>query len=1159
MAAERGPRIPTPIRGPDLNIVLVPPEFIFPDWWNASRELLAEVAESASQRQISVTAEGSIIPVTVGRDKVGGYITDVLVYQNKLVIMAVWGVGPNEAVENVYFGDQEWTGIVRHYLGGNAEATDATLSAARAKYTANPTDICFSVIEVTATDTLESLNLSAIIKGRNDIFDPRLPSWGAIQTDHAGDGKILWGDVLNVTTGDFSVEFRLKWLGTSGTSTNPIFKKQLGVGDVAFPGWSVWADSAQSLNFSISDGTNEVDELSGHTLSIGDDIHVAMTVDRTGDLVRFFIDGLQISGSPFDSSAVTGSLTNTSNLQSGRPATTTDGFVIDEIRFWNDIRTPAEILANLNNEVDETDSSLKGYWRLNEKSGTTAFDSKGSNDGTISGAASFVDALDVLPDGADAYTSNPSLVQGWFVDDILGETTNKFDLARAADFNSEALATLSGNPIADRGIYRRRIGLTARRAIKKGRWLTVFQEYAQVFLARDGASVRMIPNEDGATVDTVIVKDVIEGTFTKKVNGLARVPNQVTVVYTDINDTDWKDLPVSTPTPGGGVPIREQRVSMPGIQSLAQATRYGIERLNKYTLSRLSGGFDMRDDGLKFIGAEIIALTDVEGASAKKVRLNAPRFRDKGRFALTWNEHDPLMFSNTVVAEPSISDTGLPSPNNVPNVVLSTVSLPDLNPKVNEPQFQTGIYLSTINVRWDALANYPFDHSFELVLKQAGTVVGSVLTTELSGNIGPLEEGLTYDIEVKAIGVFGVKSATAASASIIVDGKNFPPTDVLNFIAFGVGGEIRMRWDNAVDNIAIWRYEIRYGSSGVSWAAATFLTRTDSLQHTSTDVAAGTYDVLIKAIDNAFNESANAAVVTGVEVDQSRDIFLLQSVNAAHASNVSMFLLNDGSYVVDSGETWNALFPTAMNGFTNALYSYQTPGAAEFVSAELDPAAGDVSGQWLAVPVTTIISGSPTSELELFIASVWTAQGVNSVVKEAAKARYKMSGSGDVFIVFPPIPLSINVFAVTEDGSEMSIGGGECSTANAGTQLEDTTATLQTDLVKVGDVVKNLSDGSKGTVSSIASETVLVHSALAGGANNDWEVGDNYAIGSKITLAAEFTKIKEIVLTPNNTSNPVSFEPDDIIVGNPTSFLVFGFDTFNEEVAEPFLWTFEGI
>lgn len=139
------------------------------------------------------------------------------------------------------------------------------------------------------------------------------------------------------------------------------------------------------------------------------------------------------------------------------------------------------------------------------------------------------------------------------------------------------------------------------------------------------------------------------------------------------------------------------------------------------------------------------------------------------------------------------------------------------------------------------------------------------------------------------------------------------------------------------------------------------------------------------------------------------------------------------------------------------------------------------------------------------------------------------------------------------------MSGGECTTANAGTTLIDVNGSFSDDNVNAGDVVVNLTDGSSAVVTSVTNNSTLVHEALSGGLENDWDVDDLYAIGTKIQLTGTFSASKSITITPDSPTAPVQFMVDDIQYGNPTSFLVYGFDFTGEEVSEPFLWNFEGV
>ncbi len=77
---------------------------------------------------------------------------------------------------------------------------------------------------------------------------------------------------------------------------------------------------------------------------------------------------------------------------------------------------------------------------------------------------------------------------------------------------------------------------------------------------------------------------------------------------------------------------------------------------------------------------------------------------------------------------------------------------------------------------------------------------------------------------------------------------------------------------------------------------------------------------------------------------------------------------------------------------------------------------------------------------------------------------------------------------------------GTATSADApGTQLTDTSGLFQTGgvgipVVAVDMKVINITDGSSALVTGITSDSVLTHGALAGGTNDDWGIGDKYAI-----------------------------------------------------------------
>ena len=107
------------------------------------------------------------------------------------------------------------------------------------------------------------------------------------------------------------------------------------------------------------------------TLSVGTWQHVAMVFDSSLD-ASFYVNGTFVE-------TVLGSGATTSNdtsLDIGAANGTTEYFdgQIDEVRIWSDVRTAAEISANVYTPLKGNEAGLVGYWNFDEGSGTTSTD-----------------------------------------------------------------------------------------------------------------------------------------------------------------------------------------------------------------------------------------------------------------------------------------------------------------------------------------------------------------------------------------------------------------------------------------------------------------------------------------------------------------------------------------------------------------------------------------------------------------------------------------------------------------------------------------------------------------------------------------------------------------------------------------------------------------
>lgn len=134
--------------------------------------------------------------------------------------------------------------------------------------------------------------------------------------------------------------------------------------------------------------------------------------------------------------------------------------------------------------------------------------------------------------------------------------------------------------------------------------------------------------------------------------------------------------------------------------------------------------------------------------------------------------------------------------------------------------------------------------------------------------ISPVEDGVKYDVRVRAVNVVGVRSSWLTVTGHTVIGKTAPPPDVDSFrVARMADGTRRFDWrmdDIPADVRVGGGYRIRYSlDPGAAWEDMTAL-HSGLLQaspYETNDLAAGTYRFGIKAVDSSGNESTNALYI----------------------------------------------------------------------------------------------------------------------------------------------------------------------------------------------------------------------------------------------------------------------------------------------------------
>ena len=150
--------------------------------------------------------------------------------------------------------------------------------------------------------------------------------------------------------------------------------------------WGWYASDEGKLRiYAYKENGSGHEMLTNTVFQTGQWYHFAFT--SNGSNVVFYVNGVYDSEHAHD--VVLGGSENISPFRFGGYYTNGNLWpfngTMDEVRLWNDVRTEDEIRQNMYRELPDPsgEGNLIAYYKLNETSGTTADDSKGSYDGTL--------------------------------------------------------------------------------------------------------------------------------------------------------------------------------------------------------------------------------------------------------------------------------------------------------------------------------------------------------------------------------------------------------------------------------------------------------------------------------------------------------------------------------------------------------------------------------------------------------------------------------------------------------------------------------------------------------------------------------------------------------------------------------------------------------
>lgn len=680
-----------------------------------------------------------------------------------------------------------------------------------------------------------------------------------------------------------------------------------------------------------------------------------------------------------------------------------------------------------------------------------------------------------------AWSDNPALCLADFIGSTvygLGRTTSGVDAAA-----NECDALVGGQK-------RRLLGLAISDVAPTRQHIEALRVYAGVWLVDDGGSIKFVLDRPRATDHTVGPSDIVAGSLKLKKRGVADIPTVMDVRWTDTTVTPWAEKPAIVYAPGvlaGTTPRRESQVSLPGVQRYAQAIREATERLNHFLLEDLEVEWQQFDEALAIEPGDVVSLTHPIGLTAKLVRVTSVTATAPGRWKIEAREYDPAAYSDSVQAEPSTPDTSLPNPS-APPAISFIFAVEQVF------QLENGTWASRLYAGW-AHPTYPYVAAYRIEVYQAGALIHTGTTRAgMNWYVTPaVQEGKEYVVRVAVVTTIGAVGAWA-QYNVTSQGKYLIPGDVPSVTAFEVGGMVFVSWDPAID-IDIWRYEVRYGTTGGTWDTAELIDRVDALRLTAEQIPVGTWKVWVKALDSVGQYSTNAASAT-VTVTSDANAFLVESYDSTTPTLTNMaaytLAVTDPHtyYVTEDNAMFGTKYSSTLSTYTNALATYHASVTSTWLG-ESEDFGQLLGGQWTGTTTVAALNGTAASSVGFSTdAATWTYIAGLSHKQNARFARLKHEAltTATLHVTVPTQNIRLDAVPREEVGT--------------------------------------------GTSSASAATTV--------------------------TLSNSYVATKKITVTPEgNTARMAVY--DNIVMGPPTTFDVYVFDATGTQIASAFRWQYQGV
>jgi hypothetical protein len=364
----------------------------------------------------------------------------------------------------------------------------------------------------------------------------------------------------------------------------------------------------------------------------------------------------------------------------------------------------------------------------------------------------------------------------------------------------------------------------------------------------------------------------------------------------------------------GGI-LLEGRFDFPTLNSPYQAQEMA-EIILRRSRSSLDVSLKADATALDLSVGDIVNITHATPSfSAKPFRVASITLNTDLTVDLQLTEHQDSYYTfGTQQEVATIPDTTLPNPFSV--LPPASLTLSDTLVVYNE-----GTAITRLDILVGASTDQ-FVQYYQVEVKLSTNSDFFVLSkgTQLNYEMLNVIDDSTYDVRVKAINSLGA-SSTYTSASRKIVGATEPPQDVQNFSVNMQGSnQMQLNWD-AVSDLDISYYEIRYQNvtASAQWNKSVNWLQVPRTSGTTITTNARTGSFLIKAVDKLGNESNNETIIYS-------NISSLPAFNNINTLNEDLTLgtYDDDVALTDSSGTNSIVLDTITN-FDDTIGNFDSP------------------------------------------------------------------------------------------------------------------------------------------------------------------------------------------------------------------------------------------